>query len=64
MTGSVLFIIAAYGYWMVDYVITDTRGSIKSEKRGLLTIPTSGWEYWDGEKWSDDDTLKFIYKLK
>ena len=61
ITGSVLFIIAAVGDWMVHSVITDTYGWIKSEKRGLLTIPTSGWQWGDGSAWHKDDTLKFIY---
>ena len=46
--GSVMFIIAAAGHWMVDDVITDNRGWISSKKAGLLTIPTSGWQYADG----------------
>ena len=62
ITGSVMFIIAAARYWMVHSVITDNSGWIKSEKKGLLTIPTSGWEYSDGKgTWPSDPDLKFIY---
>ena len=62
ITGSVMFIIAAAGYWMVHSVITDINGWIQSDKAGLLTIPTSGWEYADGGKFvGGDDTLKFLY---
>ena len=61
ITGSVMFIIAAAGWWIVSDVITDNSGWIKTEKAGLLTIPTSGWQYVDGGKFvGGDDTLKFI----
>ena len=40
---------------------TAASGWIRREKAGLLTIPTSGWEWGDGSGWHKDDTLKFIY---
>ena len=47
---------------MISDDYTTTSGWIRSDKRGLLTIPTSGWEYADGDKFvGDDDTLKFLY---
>ena len=59
--GSVIFIIAGNGWWVIGGDLTSASGGIKSEKRGLLTIPTSGWEYADGGKFvGGDDTLKFI----
>ena len=62
VSQSVIFIIAGAGTWMVGPDYTDDIGGIQSEKRGLLTIPTSGWQYEDEDKWNgDDDTLKFIY---
>merc|ERR1712203_49169 len=49
-------------FWYIGPDITITAGFIKSEKTGLQTIPKSGWEYWDGNKWNrGDDTLQFIY---
>ena len=57
-----MFIIAANGEWTVGPDYTAIDGWFSSEKRGLLTIPTSGWLYADGGKFVDgDDTLKFIY---
>ena len=48
--------------WMVHEDITDNFSWISTEKRGLQTIPTSGWEYADGGKFvGGDDTLQFIY---
>ena len=47
---------------MISDNITETSGWIKSEKAGLLTIPTSGWEYADGTgTWPADPSLQFIY---
>ena len=62
ITGSDMFTIAGLGAWTVHSDITGTSGWIKSEKRGLLAIPTSGWKYVDGDKWvGGDGTLQFIY---
>ena len=48
---------------MVDEDITDNFSWISTEKRGLQTIPTSGWKYWDDgtQNWKDDPDLRFIY---
>ena len=47
---------------MISANIMDTSGWIQSEKQGLQTIPTSGWQYADGGKFvGGDDTLQFIY---
>ena len=48
---------------MVHEDITDNFSWISSGKRGLQTIPTSGWQYWDESTgtWHDDPDLKFIY---
>ena len=62
VSQSFIFIIAGAGSWTVYYDYTTDIGYIISEKTGLLTIPTSGWQYEDEDKWNgDDDTLKFIY---
>ena len=47
---------------MVHEDITDNFSWISTEKRGLQTIPTSGWQYWDDGTgtWNDDPDLKFI----
>ena len=58
--GSVISIIAGNGWWLIGGDLTSNIGGIKSEKRGHLAIPTSGWEYYDSE-WHKDDTLKFTY---
>ena len=56
-----IFIITGNGYWTVGPDITDIGGWIISEKTGLQTIPTSGWEYADGTgTWPADPDLKFI----
>ena len=60
ITGSVLFIIAGVGRWFISDIINDTSGWIQSEKEGLLAIPTSGWEYYDGiGNWPADPDLTF-----
>ena len=63
ITGSVVFIIAGVGDWTIGTDITVANGWITSEKRGLLGIPTSGWEYADGTCgaacWFADPDLKF-----
>ena len=48
---------------MVDEDITDNFSWISTKKRGLQTIPTSLWQYWDETTgtWHDDPELKFIY---
>ena len=63
------FIIAAVGFWMVGFepvdVDTSMNGFLRSEKKGQLTIPTSGWRHSDDGNGNTiegrDDTLKFIY---
>ena len=64
ITGSVIFLIAGFGKWMVDDDITDNFSLISTEKRGLLAIPTSGWQYWDEVTgtWKADPGLMFIHK--
>ena len=58
-----MYIFAASGRWVVGYDITGG-GWIRSEKKGLLTIPTSGWEYADGTgTWPADPDLKFEHVL-
>ena len=59
-------IIAGNG-WMVEDDITDEYGWISNEGKVKLTIPTSGWLYFDedgncGESdcWFSDPDLKFI----
>ena len=60
ITGSVIFIMAGFGNWQIGSDITATGGWIKTEKRGLLAIPTSGWEYSDGTgTWPADPDLTF-----
>ena len=57
-----MLIIAGNGRLTVGPDITTREAYIRGEKRGLQTIPKSGWEYWDGNKWNGgDDTLQFIY---
>ena len=48
---------------MIHEDITDNYSWISTEKRGLQTIPTSGWQYWDDgtRTWKTDPDLKFIY---
>ena len=57
--------IVGFGKWVVHSVITGTSGWISTEKRGLQTIPTSGWKYWDSSTrtWKADPDLKFIFNL-
>lgn len=54
-----------YGWWFISDIVNSISGGIRSEKRGLPTIPTSGWEYADGTCgaacWFTDPDLKFIY---
>ena len=59
ITGSVVFIIAGVRDWMIGPDFTAIGGWIHSDKRGLLTIPTSGWKYWDGNDWLTDPDLMF-----
>ena len=58
-----MFIISGTGYWTVGYDITGG-GWLKSEERGLLTPPRTGWQYADPdfEPWQTDDTLQLIFK--
>ena len=47
---------------MVGSDITSVSGWMRSEKRGLLTPPRTGWEYADGiSTWLSDDTLEFKF---
>ena len=60
--GVKMFIISGYGYWVVGSDITDDYGWMKSEERGLLTPPRTGWQYADGTgTWPSDDTLQLIF---
>ena len=60
--GVKIFIISGVGTWTVGDDITDARGAMRSEKRGLLTPPRTGWEYADGTwPWPSDETLQFIF---
>ena len=67
ISGSQLYllIIAADSRWLIgrEQDIRTSSGWIRSEKTGLQTIPTSGWEYSDPDlkPWQTDDTLQFIY---
>ena len=61
ITGSVIFIMAGFGNWQIGSDITTARGWIRSENSGLLAIPTSGWEYYDGTDWLADPDLIFTY---
>jgi len=53
----------SYGRWKIGSDITTASGWIRSENRGLLAIPTSGWEWGDGTCgaacWVADPDLKF-----
>ena len=57
ITGSVVF--AGDEWWQIGSDITTARGWIRSENTGLLAIPTSGWEYYDGTDWIADPDLIF-----
>ena len=46
---------------MVGSDITSVSGWMRSEKRGLLTPPRTGWEYDDGTDWTSDETLQFRF---
>ena len=63
ITGSVIFIMLGQGWWVIGPDIKAEGGWIKSEIRGLMAIPTSGWEYadWDcgNTCWVADPNLKF-----
>ena len=52
--------ISGSGYWYVGYDING--GWLRSEERGLLTLPRTGWGYADGTgTWPSDDTLRLIF---
>ena len=61
ITGCVVFIIVGVGQWFIGDDFTGVIGRITSDKRGLLTIPTSGWEYWNGTDWIADPDLISTY---
>ena len=55
-----IFIISEGGSWYVGPDITLASGAMKSEKKGLMTPPRTGWEYADGT-WLSDETLEFRF---
>ena len=63
--GVKMFIISGSGHWTVGPDITDPSGRMKSEERGLLTPPRTGWQYYGGTCraacWFSDDTLQLIF---
>ena len=43
--------------WIVnDEVVENSWAYIKSTKQGLVFLPVSGWQYYNGT-WQEDDTL-------
>ena len=42
--------------WVLSSEISDGAAAIKSRKKGLVSPPVRGWQYWSGT-WKDDDTL-------
>ena len=60
--GVKMFFISGNGFWMVGPDITGISGGLRSEERGLLTPPRTGWQYSDGNGgWQSDDTLQIIF---
>ena len=59
--GVKMFIISGAGSWMVDSDITGISGGLRSEERGLLTPPRTGWLYADKGTFHSDDTLQLIF---
>ena len=56
-----MFFISGNGFWMVGPDITGISGGLRSEERGLLTPPRTGWRYADKGTFHSDDTLQLIF---
>ena len=54
--GQFLFY-SDYGYWTIGLQASGIFGGIHTMKKGLLTPPSTGWEYADNG-WKDDPQLK------
>ena len=53
------FFLSGDGYWNIGSDPTKTTGWIKTNKKGLVNLPVTGWEY-SAPKWTLDPQIMFV----